>query len=439
MFSFGGFGAATPAQPALFGAAPPKAATNLFGEQPKGKDKSPSKPSKSFGATLAAAAATTTTTAKIPPMPSSPDFKPTFSFAKADAAVPPKGGFFATTAQPAQASLPFSIPAPTAAASSTKKGTGVADLTLRKLRNTALLSLMEGKPAPLSSGEPPKPILSPFGFFAIPAPKKLAKSDSALTHVLAGPLNDRWGGTCWLDAILALGLSLEPLQEWALDTTRKPHPIAGLYVRWIMEDQTTFSFRKKVNNGRKNVWELFISKGFERGKSFDVIKAFKTLLTEIEKAMEKKGPWMLVVPGKQHEIPQENPPQYIIVFNSKYGALPRDLQVEGYEILSFITFEEIRSKKDFGEEINHFMTVALTEEGYFIYDDLLNLSPGGFQGGFVPKNAECYDSNLDTMFSNVPILILRRKNIQKGSKIEVPPQNPSAPSLRRSLRKKIVD
>ena len=79
------------------------------------------------------------------------------------------------------------------------------------------------------------PVPTPFGFYALPAPAKLG--DRELTHVimvctdrkketskmiykkkmnkrkevddfLQGPLNHALGGTCWLDAVLALGMTI---------------------------------------------------------------------------------------------------------------------------------------------------------------------------------------------------------------------------------------
>lgn len=51
------------------------------------------------------------------------------------------------------------------------------------------------------------------------------------------------------------------------------------------------------------------------------------------------------------------------------------------------------------------MCVALTKYGYFIYDDLLDLPPGGWQGGFLPRTAPSYDENLRSLSTQVPIFV----------------------------------
>jgi hypothetical protein len=105
---------------------------------------------------------------------------------------------------------------------------------------------------------------------------------------------------------------------------------------------------------------------------------------------------------------EEFPPAYIIVTNQSYGALPTSIAAGDYILHSIITFEEIAHKEDLF--INHFMCIGLARDGYYIYDDLLNLN-GGFQGGFVPQTSPSYQPDLELFFKHVPILIFRHKSI----------------------------
>ena len=77
---------------------------------------------------------------------------------------------------------------------------------------------------------------------------------------------------------------------------------------------------------------------------------------------------------------------------------------------SFVAFETIGLNWK-GELISHFTSWALTEEGYFVYDDLLRLQPGCWQGGFVPKSAPCYDVNLKSAAEKNPIVIYKRNKV----------------------------
>lgn len=56
--------------------------------------------------------------------------------------------------------------------------------------------------------------------------------------------------------------------------------------------------------------------------------------------------------------------------------------------------------------MNHYTSLFFTDEGYFIYDDLLDLQPGSWQGGYVSKEASCYKKVMESCMLNVPIFIL---------------------------------
>ncbi len=65
------------------------------------------------------------------------------------------------------------------------------------------------------------------------------------------------------------------------------------------------------------------------------------------------------------------------------------------------------------ENVNHFMCLGCTEEGLYIYDDLLSLAPGGYQGGFLPNSSPYYPKNLQFFFQHVPIAILKKIGDEK--------------------------
>jgi hypothetical protein len=62
--------------------------------------------------------------------------------------------------------------------------------------------------------------------------------------------------------------------------------------------------------------------------------------------------------------------------------------------------------------------VALTKHGYFIYDDLLNLTPGGWQGGFLPRGSPAHDKNLHGLRARVPIFVLELVGAEKPAEWE---------------------
>ena len=88
---------------------------------------------------------------------------------------------------------------------------------------------------------------------------------------------------------------------------------------------------------------------------------------------------------------------------SSYSLDPSEFLIN-YSLHSMISFEPILSTNE--EEINHYITLAFNNNGYFIYDDLLTLD-GEWQGGFVSKKESCYIPNLKQFKVYVPIFILK--------------------------------
>ena len=63
-------------------------------------------------------------------------------------------------------------------------------------------------------------------------------------------------------------------------------------------------------------------------------------------------------------------------------------------------------------ELPHVEALAFSADGqkYFLYDDLLSLRPGGWQGGVVDRgrSQHCFDLNLSHFYERVPICIFAR-------------------------------
>lgn len=303
-----------------------------------------------------------------------------------------------------------------------KKGIGAQKKSTVRKRNQQFVSLL-----PHKTNKNLNSILSPFGFYLHPALKKL--NDSQLTHVLMGPQNKPFKGTCWLNAILLLGLSLKSIQQWVLAFKTKGadflsplprhyasslfHYLTKFYGVWMLGDHCSIYFRKELSVTYNKVWDKFDSLGFVKGASQCAIEGFECLLQKVEQYLSNKD-WIILKGTQvinQFFVSGFNSQKYsepfIILANDQYSPLPFIPTLGHYQLHSMITFEEIEKGDDL-EPVNHFMCLGFDKEGYFIYDDLLNLSPGGYQGGYVSKDSSSYIPNLEFFFRYVPLLIYKR-------------------------------
>lgn len=82
---------------------------------------------------------------------------------------------------------------------------------------------------------------------------------------------------------------------------------------------------------------------------------------------------------------------FVILANDQYSSFPFIPTLGNYSLHAIITFEEIEVFEDV-DPTNHFMCLGFSNDGYFIYDNLLRLSPGTYQG-------ECKSSFVFQLFT----------------------------------------
>lgn len=118
------------------------------------------------------------------------------------------------------------------------------------------------------------------------------------------------------------------------------------------------------------------------------------------------------------EFLRASSPKYVILMNASYGALAASsVCPRGYRVYSLISFEELGKAADSDRILSHFTCVAFSADNtkYFLYDDLLSLRPGGWQGGVVDKkrSPHWFDLNVAHFLERVPICIFKRIDQKK--------------------------
>lgn len=139
--------------------------------------------------------------------------------------------------------------------------------------------------------------------------------------------------------------------------------------------------------------------GLPLGRNHCVIAAVRIILHAFTDFHDSSSPWQfqnaaLATGVKRARHISRNArwvSPFVIVTNDSCGLLPD--APRGYSLASFVAMDEM----DLGSNtyVAHFSTFALSSpgnpSGYFVYDDVLNLAPGEYQGGFVPANAAVHD------------------------------------------------
>ncbi|KAH3763470.1 protein mono-ADP-ribosyltransferase PARP4 [Pelomyxa schiedti] len=331
------------------------------------------------------------------------------------------------TALPPAQQLPSSAtfaPPTTPQLRSPHPGTGTISFAAARARSKAFQNRKHSESdisnTSKSSIDPPLP---PFCCRACCSPSTL--SDSQLQFVLKGPKNTKriWG-VCWMDAVLALASTLSPLRDWACCTRNGEPPIgyAGSLLEcitsffrcWISEDVGSVTYNKYLNTTHKRTASKFSDLGFAEGKPQCVVKALNCLIEEASLFITEVRDIITVPSTNLGEILTQftvasAPPKWIICINSTCRKIPRIPDDCAYVLHSFIVFEPIG--KYFDMPVNHFVTVSPDQKGYWIYDDLLCLTPGEWQGGFCSWDSPDSTQTFKKLRSKVPVFILRHQDV----------------------------
>lgn len=192
-------------------------------------------------------------------------------------------------------------------------------------------------------------------------------------------------------------------------------------VELLLQEPTPHLTRKKRDDGESNKkkmkkrdWHVAHLPSGVTPSSADMTKFWESMMIGLP-------PMPALPPGVTDNSDWQTTvlPEYVVVMNPCYGCLvPSDMCPAGYRLLSFISFEELGQVpmllNPTGKPriISHFTCLAFSEDNsrYFLFDDLLSLRPGGWQGGMVDskRSAHCYSLNISHFAERVPICIFQR-------------------------------
>lgn len=296
--------------------------------------------------------------------------------------------------------------------------------------------------------------VTPWGIQAITSHRSL--QIAGLVFVFRGPENNPLTADCWFNAVLGFGLALFnsflPKLGRLLELAQKKNErlvvlqdgeflshLHQFYSHWLSDEQHSNSVQwmPKLVQLHKLMQDHFQKAGFMFGENHCALKATQTLLQMLKasedsihfspsfrsnfslsshwKVRHISCSWDHLLSSSFPDQPQQDDPQFLIYLNETYSSLPSDwvtLRIghNKYQLWAWISFEELVYDTKLQETVNHFTCcmVASNPSELWIYDDLLHLKPGGYQGVLLHSDKH----KTAKLWKQVPVVLFRRSDQQ---------------------------
>jgi len=232
---------------------------------------------------------------------------------------------------------------------------------------------------------------------------------------------------CWLHAIFAALLSIEPLTSFLVELKVKGDSIgknipgligelSNLFIIW--KAQSYKSFHTNLRKAEDTILPFIFKLGLP-DSDYDVIDEFKTSEFLIRQIFGK-----MVIPPKWVDIGYSDTDKIVIpILDFKpdfvicYALKREKFSLEMFKIFTHYKLHSLISFQNLTEKINHFAVLGFSystsddtlPDGYWIMDDALNVKPGNYQGGFVSSDCSYYKENISHFFNDVPLCIMLPK------------------------------
>lgn len=297
-----------------------------------------------------------------------------------------------------------------------------------------------------------KNIRNPWGFEAVPSAKSLQMRQ--IFYVFKGPENDPMAADCWFNAVLGFGLGffhvLMPRIQRFLNIPSKKdtnlfniqdggflNSLLQFYNHWsTFEDSLSPSWAQELVKLQKKLHPYFENNGFKFGKSHCALKATQLLISLLEKSEKSitlpsfiqtplsisvywkcftiNGSWDALFYSSSSPLGQKEflGPEFLIYCNLDYSPFPiqhlHTLLGGEYQVSAWISFEELVFDVKKNDTVNHYTALMINHSEFnkiWMYDDLLHLKPGGYQGVQLCLNQH----KTSKLFKKVPVVLFRKK------------------------------
>ena len=239
----------------------------------------------------------------------------------------------------------------------------------------------------------------------------LSFSDPCILFALKGPVIDNNKFTCWLDASIAFLISVHPLKE-RLMSFKSDKNCSSLLSQlsivmdvWINQDNSHHRWRRVLMEEYKRLMEIVESIGFSFAKETSPCEFIQLVKQEISKVSTDPCSYYSSMENFSLALPHTSA-EYVIIEN--VNQFPNSLP-QGWKLVSLIHLSNVECRGPLNF-CGHFSLFSFdnTPAGYIIYDSMLTLSPGNFQGGFVSEDNSVYSTVIDEVMDSVVVCCLKK-------------------------------
>jgi Ca-activated chloride channel family protein len=236
---------------------------------------------------------------------------------------------------------------------------------------------------------------TPFGLEATPV------QVGNFVNMFKGPLADLEGRNCWLNALLPLLMMIKPLVDHLTERDFEQDSFAAdlalLIKYWSHADQNNNSFRRHFEFLYNRVWYHLQTMGFTFGVNHNVIAVVQKIMNALQ---------VPNVDFTNSSSVDSCTKDYVILFNTN----DEQVTIEGtskYNLKSAINYH-VFSTPDV--ETGHYSCIAPTREGFYYYDDILNLGENfsEYKGGLVVGVAP------EEFLSHVHVAVFSKVNVPEA-------------------------
>ncbi|KAI6647920.1 Von Willebrand domain-containing protein [Oopsacas minuta] len=235
-------------------------------------------------------------------------------------------------------------------------------------------------------------------------------SDPCIQFALRGAVIDSNNYTCWLDVSIAFMISIRPLKECLL--TFKSDVNASILLTqlsividvWVNQDNSSLKWRKILKEEYQKLMDILKAIGYSFTRECSPCDFIQLVREEISKV----GDYPCLCYSSMEDFTRNlSSANYVIIKNT--DQFPKVLP-QGWKLSSLINMSSVDCRGD-SMFCGHFSLFSFDNSppGFVIYDSMLTLSPGNYQGGFVSKENSVYSTVIDEVMDNVVLYCLMQK------------------------------